>query len=79
MWHQAAAVGEVVLAVGSSWGPDNLSEAQLQHVLAELTQRLAAQQADATVLRTRFSLKPGAGERPRARGTCFPGKQGCSW
>lgn len=61
------------MAVGSSWGPDNLSEAQLQHALEELTRRLADQEADATVLRTRLSLKPGTGERLRARGRRAPG------
>ena len=57
--RQVAAVGEVVLAVGSSWGPDNLSEAQLKHVLAELKQQMLAQHTDVTVLRERPSAKPG--------------------
>ena len=54
-------MGEVVLAVGASWGPDSLSEEQLQRVLAELTAQMLAQQADVTVLRQRPASKPGHG------------------
>ena len=51
----------MVLAVGATWGPDGLSEEELQRVLAELTAQMLAQQADVTVLRQRPAAKPGHG------------------
>ena len=63
-------MGEVVLAVGASWGPDNLSEEQLQRVLADLTAQMLAQQADVTVLRQRPGSKPGHGAEVGFRSCC---------
>lgn len=64
-------MGEVVLAVGASWGPDSLSEEQLQRVLADLTAQMLAQQADVTVLRQRPGSKPGHGTEVGSRSSCL--------
>lgn len=60
---QVAAVGELLLEVGSAggWGPSRLSAAQLDDVLARLTEAADGVAADVTVLKQGPAELPGDG------------------